>query len=74
MKTFIEWIKEKGLYDEIAWTDRGKKDFNVMQAMRKREKKGCGKGECPICHSDPCECKTAPKKNRLKRYQKMKKG
>ncbi len=72
MKTFIEWIKEKGLYDEIAWTPKGKKDFATYQALKNREKKGSGKGECPICHSDPCNCKTAPAKNRLRRYQKMK--
>ena len=74
MKDFIEWAKEKGLYDEIAWTEKGKKDFELSQVAKNREKKGAGKGQCPICHEEPCCCGTAKIKNRLKKYQQMKKG
>lgn len=67
MKNFIEWAKEHGLYDEIAFTAQGKKDYELQQAMKKREKKGAGREECPVCEKSPCACKTAKLRNRIKR-------
>jgi hypothetical protein len=66
MKNFIEWAREKGLWDEYALTSQGKKNFDTIKALRTREKKGTGKKECPICDSDPCTCKTTSTRNRLK--------
>lgn len=68
MKTFIDWAK--GKYNEIASTPKGKSEFDLYKSVKKRENKGTGKGECPICQEDPCVCKTANIKNRLKKYQK----
>jgi len=62
MKNFSEWL------NELNFGEKGLKDFSAQDAARKREKKGKGVGECPVCEEDPCTCKTA-KINRLKRVR-----
>jgi hypothetical protein len=60
MKTFSQWL------NEISFSSQGAKDFRAQQSVKKREKKGAGIEECPICNKSPCVCKTAKIKNRVK--------
>lgn len=62
MKTFIQWL------NEIAFTEKGRKEHELIQALKKREKKGAGQEDCPLCGESPCSCKVA-KQNRIRTRQ-----